>query len=97
MPYFESLQKDVKTMVDIDMKYGQMWMKEADSAAFKSWTTTKTIMGCTKDNWKCSDPIVFFQTMPRSIGACGCTSFPIEISNIKMQCAQLDNGEFACM
>ena len=33
-PYLRSLEKDVRTMVDIDMRYAQKWGDAADKAAF---------------------------------------------------------------
>ena len=96
-PYMRALQKDVETIYRIDMGYGEKWMQAADQKAKQTWEQTKGIMGCSQKNWKCNDPIVFFQTMPRSIEACGCKDFPVQISNSRMECAQTASGSYVCM
>lgn len=99
MPHLESLQKDINTVVQIDMNYGQKWADAAAGAGIKSWQDTYSAMGCQKTSGPCTDPAWFLGQLDKGVwNKCSCTSFPVSVTNAKnMQCSVSNKGDYVCM
>ena len=63
MPYLQALEKDMRTMADTSMKYGQDGLGAALKAGKDSWMKSLTAMGCEND-LQCNDPVYFFGRIP---------------------------------